>query len=144
MWKCEKCGNYSPWIRLCHIYIFLTFSHFLSQVFMNPPFQSSQLSQSSQSADSSVPGIAFFCKIVEHLMTVIGTHGDGCPSFFHEQYNLFHNFRTRAITFVISRLEPASARREAVKRTRNKLRDCGIQPGKAGPQISLPEPVVTR
>ena len=52
-----------------------------------------------------------------------------------KQDNMFHNFRTCAITFVISRLEPASREaRSGVKRTRNKA------PAVVGYNLGQPAP----
>ena len=43
--------------------------------------------------NSGVTGIGFLFKIIQHLVTMIGPHGDrNISSFLHQQYNLFDHF----------------------------------------------------
>ena len=70
---------------------------FHSQTSLNAHFQATQLSQSTQSANGRVAGVRFFVQIVEHLVAVVGAHGNGrfadallLPPFLF-QHNGFHN-----------------------------------------------------
>ena len=57
---------------------FLSSSSFFHHRFGNSHFKSSQLGQSSQTAQTGIAGIRFLVQVIYHLMAVVRTHRYGC------------------------------------------------------------------
>ena len=55
----------------------LTANYQLVNRFRNSHFQSAQFGQSAQAADARVAGVGLLAQVVHHLVSVVGTHGDG-------------------------------------------------------------------
>ncbi len=64
-------------------------------------FQSAQFCQSAQAADAGVSRIGFLLQVVHHLVSVVGTHGDGYLSLLLQFEESFHDVIHIHITFQV-------------------------------------------
>ena len=64
-------------------------------------FQSAQFCQSAQATDAGVARIGFLLQVVHHLMSVVGTHGNGYLTLLLQFEESFHDVIHIHITFQV-------------------------------------------